>query len=406
MKQDLDRALAFITKKGCVRTDAVAAHLNIGGAETDALLQPAVESGQLVTCRILRPGKPDAFDYRLSEAVSAGAKPPAFVTAFRIINNLRIRRPLLAPPPRTPENRPIEPPKKEFPMSKTKHSITAQQVVDAIRAAGAAGINRKDLAKQLGASTGSIDVHICSMMKRSPVPIFKPAPGVFVAIEHRVTRSEPPADQTGALPKAKRLAHASREQIMEHLASLNGDATTSNALAEKIGCDHESVKAVLLGLYSGLKVDRKALAEGYAWFIPQPIEAKGIFVADDPAQETRFDPEPAACDQQTAESETQPALTVTHESQIDMTPGAEERLAPGGELSVPSKAQVGALEAVIKDLGGFPEDIVLDDADSVEFAVYSSGGLDIYCEDCAITLQKPVLAKLRAFLGLFREETA
>ncbi len=113
-----------------------------------------------------------------------------------------------------------------------------------------------------------------------------------------------------------------------------------------------------------------------------------------------------ACVQQNRESDTQPALTTTNDTQIDLAPGEEERLLPGGELSVPSKAQVSSLEAMIKGLPQIVEDIVLDDPDTVEFAVYSSGGLDIYCEDCAITLHKPVLAKLRYFLGLFREESA
>lgn len=66
-----------------------------------------------------------------------------------------------------------------------------------------------------------------------------------------------------------------------------------------------------------------------------------------------------------------------------------------------------SLAAQMAQIGGrlpaIVEDMVIENADTTEFAIYSSGGLDIYTDDCAITLQKPVLAKLRAFLGLFQE---
>lgn len=49
------------------------------------------------------------------------------------------------------------------------------------------------------------------------------------------------------------------------------------------------------------------------------------------------------------------------------------------------------------------EDIALIDPDTVEFAIFSSGGLDIYSDDGTVTMTAPVLRKLRAFLGLFME---
>lgn len=51
----------------------------------------------------------------------------------------------------------------------------------------------------------------------------------------------------------------------------------------------------------------------------------------------------------------------------------------------------------------FCEDIELNDPDQVEFAIFSSGGLDMYTDQGNVTLGRDVLRKLRAFLGLFAE---
>ncbi len=47
-----------------------------------------------------------------------------------------------------------------------------------------------------------------------------------------------------------------------------------------------------------------------------------------------------------------------------------------------------------------PQYLAIDDPDRVEMAVFSSGGMDIYFDDNTISLSAPVLAKLRAFLGV------
>lgn len=81
------------------------------------------------------------------------------------------------------------------------------------------------------------------------------------------------------------------------------------------------------------------------------------------------------------------SLAVEHHEAVGLpTPSLAAQMAQIG----------GALPAIV-------EDIRLNDPDTVEFAIYSSGGLDIFSEDCAITLDRPVLAKLRGFLGLFQE---
>lgn len=49
------------------------------------------------------------------------------------------------------------------------------------------------------------------------------------------------------------------------------------------------------------------------------------------------------------------------------------------------------------------DDIIIVDPDMAEFALFSSGGLDIYYEDSTVSMTAPVLRKLRDFLGLFSE---
>ena len=51
-------------------------------------------------------------------------------------------------------------------------------------------------------------------------------------------------------------------------------------------------------------------------------------------------------------------------------------------------------------------DTELEDPDQVEFCIFSSGGFEIMSEQGTIGLSAPVLAKLRAFLGLFQGEAA
>jgi len=51
----------------------------------------------------------------------------------------------------------------------------------------------------------------------------------------------------------------------------------------------------------------------------------------------------------------------------------------------------------------FSEDIEINDPEQVEFAIFSSGGLDMYTDQGNVTMGRDVLRKLRAFLGLFAE---
>lgn len=101
-------------------------------------------------------------------------------------------------------------------------------------------------------------------------------------------------------------------------------------------------------------------------------------------------PEPLATDPPAASDMHGVPLVVDHHEAADL---------PALSLAAQMAQIGGRLPAIV-------EDIRLSDPDTVEFAIYSSGGLDIFSEDCAITLDRAVLGKLRSFLGLFQGEAA
>lgn len=98
-------------------------------------------------------------------------------------------------------------------------------------------------------------------------------------------------------------------------------------------------------------------------------------------------PEPLATDPSAAHDIHGVSLAVDHHEVADLPPAS----------LAAQMAQIGGrLPAVV-------EDLTIDDPDTTEFAIYSSGGMDIFTDDCAITLCAPVLNKMRRFLGLFQE---
>lgn len=120
------------------------------------------------------------------------------------------------------------------------------------------------------------------------------------------------------------------------------------------------------------------------------IEFVDAFNAQESAQKTAStatDPKFSALMPKPAHDIHGVSLTVDHHEVTDL---------PAPSLAAQMAQIGGRLPAIV-------EDMTLDDPDTVEFALYSSGGLDIFAEDCAITLQAPVLNKLRAFLGTLKE---
>jgi hypothetical protein len=52
-----DKAMKFIKGKFSARTPEIARHIRLTHKETDALLTPLVDSGELVTCSVTKDGR-------------------------------------------------------------------------------------------------------------------------------------------------------------------------------------------------------------------------------------------------------------------------------------------------------------------------------------------------------------
>lgn len=387
MSTDLDRALGWLAKRNSARTDAIAAHLQMPADSVDKLLQPAVESGYLVACQVLRPGKADVFDYRISLAASGAVKPMSFGD-FSII-----ARPRIAPTPlKQPQaaRRKIAPPAPNTEPVMAKEKITRHQVLAAIVAAGKDGISRKALAEQFSSSESNMDMHISALNRQQPPVLFKPERGHLVAIEFKdaaqsITKADP----------ADKLNQASWQVVLAHLQALGaGVAAIPSAIAQATGCTEESTRQVLLGMFAGMKCDRIKLPDGdFSYFVGDKVPAETPAV-------TKGHPDAVALITTTAEapaagpamSEAEIADFVNNlEPEPDTWPNtAPEDARPAFELTAPA---------------GFDE-IVMTDADATEMAVWSNGALTI--DDGAVTVQlsAQVTRKLRNYLGFFQDEPA
>lgn len=279
--------------------------------------------------------------------------------------------------------------KPETDMSRN-NCITRQQVLAAIVEAGAAGTSPKSLIERFACSEQVIYNHILSLDKQKPPVIYKPERGRIVASQFNGVA--PPRKVVESA--AGKATHATRETVMAWLGNQEeGLKSTVWAIAHGLGCTEESTGAVLSGLYAGLKVDRQKMGEEWAYCIGQP---KAEPQPDAPA------PVVAAAETPTVSlAEAKTLLAALNLGDPSTFPDAEVVL-PGGELGIPSRATVADIASFAAPLQPLVvEDILLDDPADVEFAIFSSGGLDIYCAETTVSLNRAVLGKLRAFLGLF-----
>ena len=97
----------------------------------------------------------------------------------------------------------------------------------------------------------------------------------------------------------------------------------------------------------------------------------------------------------TAPAEPRPVTHDIHGTRLDVDHHEAADLPPASLAQ--QMAQIGGYIPTIV------EDINVADPKDVEFAIYSSGSMDMHFTDLSVTLQPPVLAKLRGFLGLFQE---
>lgn len=203
-----------------------------------------------------------------------------------------LRNPLAAKPAISPE---------VFTMPRGETRITRDQVLAAIKEAGAAGVNRKQLIERFGCTESNMDNHIMNLAKLNA--IFKPRPGHFV---------------------------------VSHL---------------------------------------------------------------------EYDPA-AACSEQNAESETQPALSATD------VPQAPDELAACAEDPLPASDLVIGIAVPVEEINIKPvpdrrAPIVVEHDEDIEIGIFSNGEMSIQIEDglneTEIRLTAGAVVKLRRFLGLFQE---
>lgn len=404
---DLDRALAQIAKTKCARSDSLAAFMKLDAAALEALLAPAVENGYLLACRVMRPGKPDATDYRIAEAASGAAKPMSFGD-FRIISRpkgtpIPLSKPKIA-------RRQIAPVATSSEPVMAKDKITRQQVLAAIVAAGKTGIYRKALIEHFGVPEANIDMHVTALFRQSPPVIYKPERGLLCAIEFE---SAPPA-KTVVINAAGTSMAATWQLVMHYLEQRPvGTATMPSAIAKGIGCTEESTRKVLLGLFAGMKIDRTKLGNDFAYFVGErelQMVAACPAIDQESGDGAQVEPAPASAVISTqaeplaspSMSEQQVADFVNNlEPEPDTWPNkAPEELKP---WSPPAKGQQEAelARTQIAHRGGGFDEVVFADAAMTEMAVWSNGALTI--DDGAITVQLSVdvTAKLRNYLGLF-----
>lgn len=460
MTNDLDRALEMIAKRRFARSDDIAHSLQLAPETVCSLLQPAVESGYLVACKVIRPGKPDAFDYRIAESASGAAQPMSFAD-FTIT-----ARPKAAAKPlkqhqavRRPTASPVQPSEPIM----AKQMITRQQVIAAITAAGKDGISRSDLAAQFHVPVSNIDFHITALIRLQPPVIFKPTKGVVTAIEFK---DAAPARIVQTYKDGTRKL-STWPIVLEWLAAApEGTAGTVAAIAQATGCTEDSTNKVLLGLYTGMKCERIRLPDGdFAYYVgelaadtaagvaggceasdPAPGEdavaphrdsaqsmahgGAAVGVSDQPPVPalTPSSPDAVALITTTADQPfAGPSMTEAEvanfanllEPEADTWPprapaypeasarqgGWPFRRLANDEASPNTNAQAADEHAENLDVtapGGFDE-VVFADAAMTEMAVWSNGALTIDDGATTVQLSVDVTRKLRNYLGLFQE---
>lgn len=247
---------------------------------------------------------------------------------------------------------------KEAAMPLQCHSY--KDVVAAIAAAGPSGLTRKQLADRFAADSRAdqtrIDAHICYALTRIDPPIAKIKPGHYVAAEFA---PEPETVETKLRAAIKRI--------------------TTPATAEAAIPEEEVEKH----------------ARDYAEMIDFDLEeAQSLDLTAAPATTAAATPKIAV-------------------ATPDVAPGnpvdRDEELIRQARTIIDLRAMVAEQQDKIAELLAregtklVVADVIIDDAETVEFAVYSSGGLDCITDGPLVSLSAAAFAKMRRFLGLFAE---
>jgi hypothetical protein len=391
MTNDFDRALEMIAKRRFARSDDIATSLKLPPETVCSLLQPAVESGYLVACKVIRPGKPDAFDYRIAESASGAARPMSFAD-FTIT-----ARPKAAAKPlkqhqavRRPTASPVQPSEPIM----AKQMITRQQVIAAITAAGKDGISRSDLAAQFHVPVSNIDMHITTLHRLQPPVIFKPTKGVVTAIEFK---DAPP------------------ERIIQTVGELAADTAAGVAGGCEASDPAPGEDAVAPHRDSAQSMAHGGAAVGVS--DQPPVSALTPSSPDAVALITTTAEKPFAGPSMTEaevanfanllepEADTWPPLAPAYPEASARQGGWPFRRLANDEASPNTNAQAADEHEENLDVtapGGFDE-VVFADAAMTEMAVWSNGALTIDDGATTVQLSVEVTRKLRDYLGLFQE---
>lgn len=273
-----------------------------------------------------------------------------------------LRNPLAAPG--LPKPAPAKITIKESEMSKAK-PITRQEVLEAIQAAGVAGITRKALLEKFGGDT-CVDVHV--YMLNSAKAIYKPEKGLLVAatfprpdgaatemVVMKPTAAQDPAPKKPAKPSRSEIGRMGRSKSSWDRAPAVDPKKTSPFQDEAQTEQRPPAPA-------------SALADQ-----PQVSE---ITAAASQAEILR--------PQQPAESEVAPVP-------------APAPAAPAQEGSLLDRLRVAMANTDIVELGTI---------DGLEIAIYNTGRLVMESGDGIVEMSKEVVHELRRFLSRYAEEAA
>lgn len=190
-------------------------------------------------------------------------------------------------------------------------------------------------------------------------------------------------------------------KVLDRIIAAGPSGISPSSLAAQFGVGNKGIYYHIKGMGAAvLKTRGLVVAAGFVRpEIPAEVAAEAEKIAQEYAEMIDFEIEPAI------EEPSRDAM-----ANHDVTSGSPvaeagkqarlkaERLFPEApEFAAVAEA---AAERVARRARDLPAYLDIDDPDQVEIAIFSSGGMDIYFDDNTIALSGPVLAKLRAFLGV------
>jgi len=296
-----------------------------------------------------------------------------------------------------------------------RNRITRSDVFDAICAAGPDGTTVKALAERLVVSTQTVFNHLKHLTREPGAVVRRPRHGVLVAsrfLEGAPESADDPAVAEVPEEEVAKIARQFDEMIDFDLeAAQSVDATAQRGAGAPSGMRPRS----------GMQAPRPRPQASPALADPPPGAPRPTLRG---ATAQRGAGAPSGMRPRSGMQAPRPRPQASP-ALADPPPGAPRPTLRGATAQPPSLGEAASLAAVNKMLDALPklgsedpanrhgvtptapapfsEDIELDDPEQVEFAIFSSGGLDMYTDQGNVTLRRDVLRKLRAFLGLFAE---